>query len=251
MWVGALAIGVGEYTVGLRSDEEGVLATLRTMYDDRRITTTDVPHDFGISVNRRGGAGPRMLPALLHGRAQVLHSRSAGRVIRCLDSMLGSLERPLAGSTVRTPHFAAVVHAGAAALVPTRIAARSSALEEAAIAAGAAIADSAALAIDLESLEAVVSSGLVGPTVAAERPFPFGADPGRYEIRSVFWSAAQVTGGEGRAESVARFVNLLALPSQIDRDLVLQQVHQLSSRFAADPLADSSTEVLPVVRALS
>ena len=40
------------------------------------VESADAPDDYGVSVERRGGAGPRMIPALLHGRATLLRSRS-------------------------------------------------------------------------------------------------------------------------------------------------------------------------------
>ena len=44
---------------------------------------------YGISVDRRGGAGPRLIPELLHGRSASCVIASIARLLRRLDLALG------------------------------------------------------------------------------------------------------------------------------------------------------------------
>ena len=160
-WIGAVAVEVGDQRIGLRADASDVLDQLVQIFRPW-IVEGDVPADgFGISIDRRGGAGPRLTPQLLFGRSNVLSSRSRGRLLRCLDVALGSLAHE--GDGLRIHDMAALVQRDAAALVPATVVERSTAVERAIAEAGASIVEQPALRLDLERMEAVVIPGLVDP----------------------------------------------------------------------------------------
>ena len=133
-WIGAVAVEVGDQRIALRADASDVMDQLVQIFRPW-IVEGDVPADgFGISIDRRGGAGPRLTPQLLYGRSNVLSSRSQGRLLRCLDVALGSLAHE--GDGLRIHDMAALVQRDAAALVPATVVERSTALERAVAAGG-------------------------------------------------------------------------------------------------------------------
>ena len=159
-WVGGLELDVGDHPVGVQADSTTLLEVIREVFDPWFAGESATIGDFGISVERRGGAGPRLIPQLLHGRSNVLRSRSLPRLLRRLDVALAAIADPPQGASVR---MAAVVHGERAALVPTAVAERSTAVERAVAAAGATIAEQAAVQIDLAAQVLVVRPGLTHP----------------------------------------------------------------------------------------
>ncbi len=150
VWVGAVALDVGRHRVGLGADRADLVESLSELFGDwLSVEADDVPVEFGLSVDRRGGRGPRLIPSLLWGRSTLLKSRSLARLFRRLNTALGALVDEADASTVGLSGFAAIVRGDAAALVPVSLAERSTDVELAVAAAGAGIAEAAAIRLDL------------------------------------------------------------------------------------------------------
>ena len=162
-WVGGVELDVGDHRVGVQADSTTLLEVVREVFDPWIAGEGATIGDFGISVERRGGAGPRLIPQLLHGRSNVLRSRSLPRLLRRLDVALATIADPPQGTSVR---MAAVVRGERAALVPTAVAERSTGVERAVAAAGATIAEQAAVQIDL----AAQARGAAGVDASCTRP---------------------------------------------------------------------------------
>ena len=91
-WIGAVAVEVGDQRIGLRADASDVLDQLVQIFRPW-IVEGDVPADgFGISIDRRGGAGPRLTPQLLFGRSNVL-SVAVARSVAALPGRRPRLAR--------------------------------------------------------------------------------------------------------------------------------------------------------------
>jgi hypothetical protein len=185
--------------------------------------------DYGISVERRGGAGPRLVPQLLHGRSSVLRSRSLPRLLRRLDVGLGTIATPPRGTAVR---MAAFVRDDRAVLVPTAVAERSTGVERSVAAAGATIAEQASLHLDLAHRVLVVVPGLTHPQQVPELIDDLATPPGRYTLEAICWSAEQLVNDERTATAVARLAEHLDLQNVEDRQLALEQLVALRDRFA-------------------
>ena len=247
-WIGAVAVEVGDQRIGLRADASDVMDQLVQIFRPW-IVEGDVPADgFGISIDRRGGAGPRLTPQLLFGRSNVLRSRSRGRLLRCLDVALGSLAHE--GDGLRIDDMAALVQRDAAALVPATVVERSTAVERAVAEAGASIAEQPALRLDLERMEVVVIPGLVDPATAPELMDDLATPPGRYALRSISWSDTQVAANERRATAVARLAELVDLAGLDDRQVGLDRLVDVSERCLDSPISRWDTDVSAVLDGL-
>jgi hypothetical protein len=236
-WIGGFAVDVGEYRVGLRADAPAVLDLLREVFGRWVVEDAEATDDFGISVNRRGGAGPRLIPQLLHGRTNVLRSRSLPRLLRRLDAALGDLlPSPHRADGIAVRDMAAFVRNGAAALVPTSLAERSTAVERQVAAAGATIAEQASLRIDLASQEIAVVPGLRDWGTVPQMVADLATSPGRYALRSIAWSDSQVVVDERRSTAVARLAELVDLSATDDRQTALQDIVAISDRCVPTPI---------------
>ena len=250
-WVGGFSIAVGEYRVGLHADNTDVLESIRDVFGPWMIESDEITDDFGISVDRRGGGGPRLIPQLLHGRANVLRTRSLPRLLRCLDAILAGLVDDGDAAGHKVSGLAAIIRGDAAALVPTDLAERSTAVERALIADGATIAERVAIRLDLARQAIVVVPGL-----PRDRPCPQIVDgtataPGVYTLRSIFWTRQQLDPEERRATGVARMAELVDLPDGARRrQELLEQIVSLSDRFQPTAIERWGADVSAVVETL-
>ena len=239
-WLGGVELDVGDHRVGVRTDSVAVLDLVRETFDQWIVGDLATGGDFGISVERRGGAGPRLVPQLLHGRSSLLRSRSLPRLLRRLDVGLGTIAAPPGGPEV---HMAAFVRGQRAVLVPTSVAERSTGVERAVAAAGATIAEQASLRIDLAMRELVVVPGLTHPRRVPELVDGLATPPGRYTLQSICWSADQLVGDERTATSIARLAEHIDLRDVEDRQLTLEQVVALRDCFAASAIPRWGTDM--------
>ena len=246
-WVGGVQLDVGEHRVGVRADSPMVLDLVREVFGQWIVGDDQGGEDFGISVERRGGAGPRLIPQLLHGLSNVLRSRSLPRLLRRLDLELASLDHEVGGSAIRG--MAAIVRNDGAALVPAAVAERSTSVERRIVAAGATIGEQAALRIDLAAQEVVVLPGLTGPDLVPQLIDRLATPPGRYRVRSIAWSADQVTADERPATAVARLAELVDL-SDGDRQENLERVAALRDRLRPTPINRWDVELAAVLDTL-
>ena len=230
-WVGGVDLDIGSHRVGVHADSTEVLDLVRAVFQHWVVGDGESQGDFGISVDRRGGAGPRLMSQLLHGRANVLRSRSLPRLLRRLDLALGELAEPVDGTAIG---MAAFVRAGRAVLVPTSVAERSTGVERAVAAAGAAIAEQAALRIDLEAQELVVVPGLTRPGSAHQLVDALSApDPGRFSLAAIVWTEEQLVADERPATAVARLAEHIDVRHIGDRQAALEHIANLQDRFTS------------------
>ena len=205
------------------ADERARLESLSALFGRWRVDVEAVPEGYGLSTDRRGGAGPRMIPALLRGRAVVLRSRSVDRLLRRLDDALGRLARPPASNLVPMRQLGALVRGGTAALVPVDLIDRSSALERAVSSAGATIAEWTSVWLDLDTLEVVVEGGILDPATRHALADPVATQPGRYRIGSITWDERWVTSDERPATALARLLQLMNVPAGYDRQHLIDR----------------------------
>lgn len=249
VWVGGFCLDVDGVRVGLRADESDLLGTLRSVFGTHTVEAESVPEDYGVSVARRGGLGPRMIPAFLHGRATVLRSRSRPRVLRRLDLALAELGRDPDQRRLRLATMGAVTSDGRAVLVPQAWLDRS-AVEHAVAGAGLAIAEGVALRLDVDTLDLLVEDGLLGTAGPAELADGLRPRPGRHELRAIVWGEDQVGADERRATSVARLATLVEKPEGVDRHRLLTRLAELAARCAPERVQRFSADLAPVLAAL-
>ncbi len=207
------------------------------------------PVDFGLSIDRRGGRGPRLIPALLRGRSTLLKSRSLARLYRRLNIELGALVDDEEATTVGLSGFAAIVRGGSATLVPTSLAERSSDVERAVAAGGAGIAEAAAIRLDLRQQQIVVASGLVAESALLVDDIAVA--PGRYELRSIFWPEGQVADDEPPLAAVARMAESVALDDADDRRRALEHIVAMRERFDPRPIPRWGSDLSAVLDTLA
>jgi hypothetical protein len=181
----------------------------------------------------------------------MIRSRSMPRVLRRLDLALGQLANPVPTDAVRSRQLAAVVREGTAAIVPASFADRSTGIERAIAAGGGSIVEPIGQLFDLQAGEIVVLPGLIGPTGVAALEDALASAPGRYPIKAVLWSAADVLDDERAATGVARFYQLLDRSGSVDRQRVLEGLASLSPRFLPTALPTSGVDTSAVFEALS
>ena len=250
VWVGSVALDVGGRRVGLRADRADLIESLSKLFGDwLSEEADDVPVDFGLSVDRRGGRGPRLIPALLWGRSTLLKSRSLARLYRRLNTALGALVDEADASTVGLSGFAAIVRGDGAALVPVSLAERSTDVELAVAAAGAGIAEAAAIRLDLVHQQVVVAPGLVADSALLVDDVMVA--PGRYQLRSVFWPEGQVGDDERPLRAVARMAESVALGDVDDRRSALEQIVALRDRFDPRPVPRWGSDLSAVLGTLT
>ncbi len=249
-WVGGVVLDVGDHRVAVQADSAEMLDAIGEVFAAWIVGDGEPSGDFGISVARRGGAGPRLVPQLLHGRSSVLRSRSLPRLLRRLDLALGELAEPRVGTAVQ---MAAFVRSENAVLVPTRFAERSTGVERAVIAAGATIAEQAAVRVDLAAREIEVVPGLTEPGRVPRLVDELITPPARYALRSICWSEDELVGDERAATAVARFAERVDLDDVIDRQAALEHIAALRELFSASVLprsgADASAALVLLDRA--
>ena len=249
-WVGALALVVGDHPVMLSADRVDVLDSLSELFGDWRSDAAGGELiEFGLSIDRRGGRGPRLIPSLLSGRSTLLKSRSLARLYRRLNVALGALVADEEVSTVGLTGFAAIVRGEDAALVPVSLAERSTDVELAVAAGGAGIAEAAATRLDLRRQQVVVAPGLV-----AERGIlddDIAVRPGRYQLRSVFWPEGQVAEDEPRLAAVARMAESIALGDVDDRRHALEHVVAMREYFDPRPVPRWGSDLTGVLDTLA
>ena len=248
-WIGGFCLQVADLHVGVRADTSGTLETLRSMFSTHLVDTEEQHEDYGVSVARRGGAGPRMIPALLHGRASLLRSRSRPRIYRRLDLALAELGRESDPKRLRLPGMGAVTNERRAVLVPQPWLDRS-AVEHAIAGSGVAIAESIALRLDMDTLDVMVEDGLLGVSGPSELADGLRPQPGRHELREIMWTEHQVTPDERRATAVARLARLVEKPVGLDRGLLLTKLVELADRCTREPIPRFSADLSPVLSAL-
>lgn len=239
-WVGGVEFDLGSHRVGVQADSTEVLELVQHVFHRWVVGDGEPRSDFGISVERRGGAGPRLMPQLLHGRANVLRSRSLPRLLRRLDIALGDLAFPADGTAIG---MAAFVRAGRAVLVPTSVAERSTGVERAVATARATIAEQAALRIDLDTQELVVVPGLTDPRPVPQLVDDLGTAPGRYALRAIVWAEEQLVADERPAAAVARLAEHVDLRDVDDRQAALEHIAGLQDRFTSSAIPRRGADV--------
>ena len=151
-------------------------------------------------------------------------------------------------STVGLSGFAAIVRGDGAALVPVSLAERSTDVELAVAAAGAGIAEAAAIRLDLVQQEVVVAPGLVADNTLLVDDIVVA--PGRYQLRSVFWPEGQVGDDERPVSAVARMAESVALGDVDDRRSALEQIVAMRDRFDPRPVPRWGSDLSAVLGTL-
>jgi hypothetical protein len=232
-WVGGFSLHVGDRELGVVADDQPVLEMLANTFVATKIDGGLLADDFGVSTMRRPGAGPRLMPELLHRRESVLRSRSTTRLVRRLDLALGNLARG-SDDAFRIRSMAALVRSGAAVLVPESLVIRSTAVERAIIAGAASLIESAALRLDPERGVLIALPGLIQPELADDDGLVGG--PGSYELNAIVWDPVQIDTRERLSTSVARLSQLIARPAEVDRQEFLDAVVGLGALCRSDPI---------------
>lgn len=238
----------GDFHVGIRSDDAPLLADLRQRYKEHLVEDDRAVDDFGLVAARADGTGVRALPHLVHGRCPLLRSRSVARLLRRLDVELGCLVADPTPRSVALYGLGAIVKDGRAALVPTAVTERSTAVERAVARSGAGVAESEGLRLDPVAGELIVPAGLIGhAAVMGDGGDGLGVPPGRYEVAGVFWSGRQHDDHERPATALVRLLAHVGDPRDLSRSEMLHALAAMRTTFSLHPLADTGVADLPPV----
>jgi hypothetical protein len=253
VWVGSMTLRVGDFHIGFRSDDQGVLEILRSTYSDLQVDGTEAPFDYAIATYRNAEVrGQRPWPQLTHGRCPLLRSRDDRRMLRRLDAELAThVVTPAAGTTI-VDGFAAIVGPGGAALVPAELTERSTDAEEQMRLAGVGIVDDGAIRLDPVNAEVVVLPGLLGdvpPAFADSLAVAHGRGP----VRRVFWSSDGEVAGDGRAVAAAVLYQRSHSRVGLERRAMLEGLAKMADRFEREAISPADvrrvlSEVLASVR---
>lgn len=185
---------------------------MASLYASATIVDESVTPNLGLSMPRRAGSGPTLLPSVTHGCISLLRSRRPARLFRRLDLELGRIAREgsVPDGLVRLSRFTAVVGDHSAVLVPSDFAHRSSAFERSLDAAGVAIAEPIGAAVDLDTKELVVLPGLADSMPVDHESDALIAPTGRYALRGLVSDDSRFEPGGRLAPIVMALVECLA-----------------------------------------
>jgi hypothetical protein len=245
VWVGSVTVRVGEFHVGIRTDDDAVLRDLHALYRDI-LVEDDRSDDYSISVTPAGDGPARALPCLSHGRRALLRSRSVARLTRLLDVTLAGLVPPSGNPTQTITGFSLLTQGPGALLVPSSAIAQSAVVERHAAAAGMRVADEAAVRVDLGTLEAIVVPGLSGGTSHPALQDDVVAPVGRYAIRSIIWREDEIDPDERAALAAVRLIPRVNGRGALARQEFLERIVDLARRTHPVPLRGNGSN-LPAV----
>ena len=200
---------------------------------------------------KRSGLGPRLLPYVSNGPVVLLRSRSVPRLLRRLDLALGAIERPIVPGLLRIAGFAAITRQSNAVLVPTSLVERSTAAEKKIEGSRCGIVEEPAVLLDVATGEVVVLPGLIGEPTLRAMIDGVASPPGRYQLRSLFWPAADLDGRERRSLSVARLLQHIVDTADLDPESVLAGIVKLSDRFSLTGATNDGHGLSTVIAQLS
>lgn len=236
----------GDFHVGVRTDDAALLETLRDTYTSHLREDRRARDDFGLVIGASESRGIREVPHLAHGKQQLLRSRSTMRLVRRLDLELATLVGHKPAGTVALRGLAAIVGSKRAALVPSSVAQRSSAVERAITRAGAAVAEDAGLRLDPLTGELLVPAGLTG--CAAADGDPLAVVPGRYPVGGMFWFGRDHAVDERPATGLVRLLSHVHEPVGLSHGQTLRGLATMRGTFSAHPLAVTGiTDLEPVL----
>lgn len=246
-----MVVRVGEFHVGVRTDDHGALEALRSAYVDLTVDDDRAVGDYAI---RMTGVSPdarlRARPFVARGRCPRLRSESLARLIRYLDLELACLiSRPESG-TVALHGFAALVLDGRAALVPASVVERSSAIDDMLGSAGVGVAEELGLRLDPVRGEIVVSEGLVGASRVAEATGGddgLAVEDGRHRVQSVHWSRHALGEDEHPSAALVRLLTAAEDRVELDRGALLRGLAAMRPTFSLHGLGERGTADIALV----
>jgi hypothetical protein len=229
VWVGSIAIRLGELHVGIRSDDAAVVAAIRRLYADRIVDDDRAHEDFGISVSAPTHEGARPIPFLAHGCRPMLRSRSVPRLVRALDHHLYAIEHPIVDGVVRMHRTAAIVLGDQAVLVPEQLVARGRATDHALRERGLAVADAPSPLLDPLHATVVVPEGPAGAG-GSDPAEPILAPPGTYQLAAFHWQAHDTDADETGARALMRLLHHMRGTGGLDGQTLLEALVSLLER---------------------
>lgn len=246
-----MVVRVGEFHVGVRTDDHGALEALRSAYVDLTVDDDRAVGDYAI---RMTGMSPdarlRARPSVARGRCTRLRSESLPRLIRQFDLELACLiARPEPG-TVALHGVAALVLNGWAALVPASVVERSSAVERVLRSAGVGIVEELGLRLDPVRREIVVSEGLVGASRIADATGGddgLAVEDGRHRVRSVHWSRHALGEDEHPSAALVRLLTATEDRADLGRSALLRGLAAMRPAFSLHGLGERGTADIALV----
>lgn len=239
------------YHVGIRTDSDVLMRRLQSFFARHRVSGSGPSDDFTISVERDLPDGVRLLPQLLHGRCPLLRSRSFDRLLHRLDLTLGLLGESLAAGLVQIVGMAAISKGQSVSLVPTGLIEKATAFEQLIANNGGRIIEEVATFIDLAAQEVVVAPGLTEASADAGGDDGITARPGRYAIRSAYWSVHDVEEDERRSVGVVRIMRRISKLGELHPQQVLDGAAELSRLFRPTPVDARASDLSAVLESLT
>jgi hypothetical protein len=238
-WKGTRAYALGEYHVGLRYDAPETAELLDRLFPGARVNDRRVPDNYSIALDgtptTKGAGSSRSLKLLVHGGTQLVRSRSVGRVIAALLSYL-SADLDEADPALTRVNATAVVHDGAAILLPAGLVDFVKQLQPRLAKERMCIVDAPRTMLDLSTRELVVLEPTIphdpwvltelddGVRLGSEPPW---VRPGRYPLRAWFLARSpEHLGPVSPAIGVTA-----ALPALFDLDDLRGSVETLGDLF--------------------
>ncbi len=221
-----------DFHVGVRTDDEWVLAALCDAYGVALVEDADAHPDYAVSTSGGPpGFAPRLLPYIARGRCPLLRSRDPRRLLRRLDVELGRVAHAVPSGTVSVRGMAALVAHGHAVLVPTPLVEHSTAVERRLRSAGVSIVEEAGLRLDPARGDIVALPGLVSG-VPSQFDDVLAAGAGRWPVRGLFWSDDDLAEDERPAIALVRLLTRVEDRHELDRDTMLQGLASLVGSFS-------------------
>lgn len=235
------------YHIGIRSDDEAVLSRLRERFQGHLVSTRKARSDFSIVARSSDHGAQRTVPYLHHGKCPILRSRSIDRLINQLDVSFGLLGQQSFPGTVKVVGLSALVRGDSAALVPSDVVERVTAVERTVRSARARIAD--ASGIRLDPMEATIRV-LPGLTGVGSGPDSIVALPGEYRLLGTFWLDDDVAPDERRSVKTVRLMRCVAELGGFDPQVLLEAVANLSDLSSPTGLLAGGRNVAEPLRIL-
>jgi peroxiredoxin len=262
-WQGTRAYALGGHHVGLRYDDTATADVLDRLFPGARVNDRRAPDNYSVALGgtptTKGAGTARSLKLLVHGGAQLVRSRSGGRVLAALLQHLSAELEPDDSSLTRV-NTTAVLRDGEALLLPPGLVSYVKQLQPRLARAGMSIVDSPRTLVDFAARELVVpdpaipfDASVIDELDAAaqrgsEQPW---VRPGRYPLRA--WFVARSPEQLGRL--TPGIAVTAALPLLYDLDDLRGEVERTADLFrdvapygiwyeSADELVDQVTAAL-------
>lgn len=238
-----MTLAVGDFELGLGSDDPETFERLRRLYDPWVVesgpTGARTTAGLGIRIPRRSGTGPLELPAVVHGDVALLTTHRVARLFRRVDVELGRIAAHDGSPRhlTKLSQFTAVVSAEGAMLVPLAFTNRTSAFERLLASNGLAVSEFSGTDVDLETLEIVIHGGLAGELPPGVLDDPVVATPGRYPLRGIVVDDHRIDPGGPRGPLLVRLVECVAEPGALDEQMRLERLAELARTVSVERVA--------------